>query len=322
VSRQDEDISALIGNLRIKIVQLNSKMSALSKSQRILPAKIRQHHVKGMTVRRGRRCPSPFVGALLRSADLFEPAMRNFLSAADTNRRRADHVGLEIDKHAYVNIQILESLSGVFFYFVLLIPCLATVSFFRRLFNVTIKTMLSHFVTLSNDFFVFASLACICTTIALHQDDILYFEITHKKSIVVSNLSLALYYAWHFSMLILPALYARERRNCAQVAATACVGFHYLIFTWNRLFTETLPQMLLSNYWICINICLHLRERYSRVSARVTISSKFGHRSNRRETSWLELSQLGGVPALFASIICTNRTETCQSQMTNQQSAR
>jgi hypothetical protein len=247
-----------------KLMAQTDKMTTLTN---VMSVRIQQLSVEEVLANSARGLPDSVAGALRRSAEALTPFMDTLMVAADTNQRLVDHVGAEIDKYTHVNIRKSPFLSGVLFYCVLLVPTLTIVSFARRVFDSSSNLTVSHFVIFGNAYFIAICLVAIVTTCSMHEDPAAVMHRSHAKVFATFNVLLALYYVWHVGMLGLQAAYTRERRNCSQALATVCVGVHYFLFTWRRIFTNSTPQMLVANYctYLTIFACITV-ERVRRVN--------------------------------------------------------
>jgi hypothetical protein len=267
---QHEELSERSIQMQRKILQMQVQADALSESHQILSTRMRQLSVEDVVARRGRDLPKPVVGALVRSTEAMTPVLRVLVRAADTNQQLVDDVGAKIDLYTHVSVRKSPFLSGLVYYFVLLVPILAVVCCLRRVFDATSKMTLSHFVFLGNFYFLFLTTACIFASLALRKDPIAALHARYEKIFVTYNLSLAVYFFGHIVMLTLQAISTKERRIWAQVVATSSVGVHYFVFTWGRIFTASSPHMLLVNY--CMYGTIFASIVYERCKSRATAS--------------------------------------------------
>lgn len=248
--------------------RLHKESEDLSLSKNDMLNKLQHLNMEDLIERHARALPEAMAGALRKSASVLIPFFDTLMIAADTNNRLVDHVGAEIDKYTHVNVGKSPFMSGVLFYCVLLVPLLTLISFFRRIFDSSSKLTVSHFIIFGNLYFMAMCIMLITSAAILQSDPMVVLFKRYERSVVIVNLLLALYYAWHVSMLGLQTLYSFERRNASQLIATICVGIHYFIFTWRRVFTDAPPLMYSHNYLMYATIFGFVTyERCERINA-------------------------------------------------------
>lgn len=249
--------------------RLHRESDELSTSKNVIMDKIQHLNMEDLIERHARGLPDAMAGALRKSAAALVPFFDYLMIAADTNNRLVDHVGEEIDKYTHVNISQSPFMSGVLFYCVLLIPLLTIVSFVRRLFDSSSKLTVSHYIIFGNVYFVIVCVANVIAALILQDDPVGLMFRKFERTFIIGNLFLSLYYIWHVVMLGLQALYTFEQRNVSQFVATLCVGIHYFLFAWRRVFTDHAPLMYTFNYLVYGTIFAFISyERYNRLSTR------------------------------------------------------
>lgn len=257
------------------LTKLHRETEQLVSSKAVMLDKINNLNVEDLVERHARGLPDAMAGALRKSAAALTPFFDYLVIAADTNNRLVDHVGAEIDRYTHVNISSSPFMSGILFYCVLLIPLLTLVSFIRRIFDTSSRLTVTHYIVLGNLYFIVMCFLNIIAAQIMPDSPVSFLFHRYERPFIVSNLFLAMYYVWHVAMLALQAGLTMERRNVAQLVATATVGLHYYLFTWRRIFTDTPPIMYTFNYLIYSTIfAFVLHERMARMSSRQI--SEFG----------------------------------------------
>lgn len=260
------ELKIVTNEMRSKAKSLSKKADTISDLTELMTARMQNLTVEEVLANSARGLPDSVAGALRRSAEALTPFMDTLMIAVDTNQRLVDHVGLEIDKFTHVNIKKSPFLSGIVFYCVLLIPTLTLVSFARRIFDSSSHLTVSHFIVFGNIYYMTICLAAIATACIIKEDPAASLHRNHEKLFVTFNLLLALYFMWHVGIMSLQAVYTREKRNAAQLTATLCIGLHYFLFTWRRIFTRASPVMIVANYGMYLTIlAIITAERVNRV---------------------------------------------------------
>lgn len=262
--------------LAYKALVLTKETGKVADVTASMTVRLQQLSMEEVLANSARGLPDSVAGAIRRSAEALTPFVDTLMVAADTNQRLVDHVGAEIDKYTHMNIRKSPFLSGILFYCVLLVPTLTIVSFVRRLVDSSSQLTVSHFVIFGNVYFFGICLVAIISTMAMKQDPAVVLYRRHEKVFATFNVLLSIYYLWHVCMLGLQALYTRERRNFAQLVATVCVGIHYFMFTWRRVFINTAPRMLVANYLLYSTIfaCITM-ERVRRINMGLFLDQRF-----------------------------------------------
>lgn len=287
-----------------RALRLEQRAQALQESTDTLTVRLQQLTVEDVLQRHTRGLPDSMAGALWRSAEVLTPFFDTLMIAADTNQRLVDHVGSEIDKYTHMNIRKSPFLSGLLFYSILLIPTLTIVSIVKRLWETSGHLTVSHLVIVGNVYFVVICVVCIVASLVLQHDPLADLHKNHEKLFSTFNLFLAIYYSWHTTMLLLQAVYTWERRNWAQVFATVCVGVHYFLFTWRRVFTNAKPVMMTANYLVYCTIFVFIAfERSQRVNLSWMVRGPPSHWSPTRLLNQILCVDFGAVKELVLSSI-------------------
>jgi hypothetical protein len=175
-----------------------------------------------------------------------------------------------------VNVRQSPFLHGLLFYAVLMVPAMTVAAFLRRIVVTSSKLTVSHVVILGNLYFLVLCALCSIEGLLRRHDPAANLYKKHERLFVAFNLILALYYTWHVCMLALQAVYTRRRRDWAQVLSTTCVGIHYYLFTWQRVFTNSSPRMVTANYVVYATIfSFILYERSHRIDVPWLKDNKF-----------------------------------------------
>jgi hypothetical protein len=297
------ELRAVTKEMGSRAKTLAAKADTISDLTHVMAVRLQHLTVEEVLANSARGLPDSVAGALRRSAEALTPFMDTLMIAADTNQRLVDHVGAEIDKYTHVNIRKSPFLSGLLFYCVLLVPTLTLVSFARRVFDSSSKLTVSHFIILGNVYYMAMCIAALVSTWVMRADPAASLHKTHEKVFVSFNLLLGVYYLWHIGMMTLQAAYTRETRNTAQLVATLCIGVHYFLFTWRRVFTKSSPQMIAANYGMYLTILAIITvERLTRLdmhlwfTRRHLLSTAASRDSNGDETS------LGTIVSLLATM--------------------
>jgi hypothetical protein len=249
-------------------VSVNSKRDFEVKLQELTLEEIVEKHTIGL--------PGSMAGALRKSADALTPFFDTLLVAAETNQRLVDHVGSEIDKYTHVNIKQSPFLHGLLFYAVLMIPAMTVAAFLRRIMDSSSKLTASHIIIYGNLYFLATCILCTVEGLARRQDPAANLYKEHEKLSIAFNLFLAIYYMWHVCMLTLQAVYTRSRRDWAHVLSTTCIGIHYYLFSWQRIFTNSSPRMMTANYILYATIfCGIIYDRYNRIDGLWVLNNRF-----------------------------------------------
>lgn len=261
-----QELKTVTSEMKKKAKSLSTKAGTISDLTQIMTARMQNLTVEEVLANSARGLPDSVAGAIRRSAEALTPFMDTLMIAVDTNQRLVDHVGMEIDKITHVNIKKSPFLSGIVFYCVLLIPTLTLVSFARRVFDSSSHLTVSHFIVFGNIYYMSICFAAILTSFIIKEDPAASLHRNHENVFVTFNLLLALYYIWHVGIMSLQAAYTREKRNAAQLTATLCIGLHYFLFTWRRIFTRASPAMIAANYGMYLTILYIITaERVNRV---------------------------------------------------------
>lgn len=265
-----DELKAVTREMRSKAKVLSAKSDATSDLTTVMTVRLQHLTVEEVLANSARGLPDSVAGALRRSAEALTPFMDTLMIAVDTNQRLVDHVGAEIDKYTHMNIRKSPFLSGILFYSVLLVPTLTLVSFARRVFDSSSNLTVSHFIVFGNVYYMAICTAAMVATFTTHEDPAASLHRNHEKVFAAFNLLLAFYYIWHVGIMSLQAAYTREKRNIAQLIATLCIGVHYFLFTWRRIFTRASPEMIAANYGMYLTILgIITAERVSRIDMTV-----------------------------------------------------
>lgn len=236
------------------LTKMHDDAMQLEKARGEVLAKISHLNMEDFIVAHSKGLPLSMAGALKRSAEILVPFFDTISLAADTNHRLVEHVSSEIDKYTHVNVGKSPFMSGLIFYCVALVPVLTVICFILRIFNTSVKLGVSHFVILGNLYFLGICIWCIVSALAKGIDPLLMFQKRHEKGFIVFNLFLGIYYIWHVGILSLQTLMSWKPGNLSQLVATSCVGVHYFIFTWRRVFLNSYPTMYTHSYLVYATI--------------------------------------------------------------------
>jgi hypothetical protein len=259
-----------------KNTSLVEKLVALVNSKREFEIKLQELTLEEIVEKHTVGLPGSMAGAIRKSADALTPFFDTLVVVAETNQRLVDHVGSEIDKYTHVNVRKSPFLHGLLFYAVLMVPAMTVAAFLRRIVDTSSKLTVSHVVILGNMYFLVLCALCTIEGLLRRHDPAANLYKKHERFFVAFNLILAMYYTWHVCMLALQAVYTRRRRDWAQVLSTTCVGIHYYLFTWQRVFTNSSPRMITANYVVYATIfSFILYERSHRIDVPWLMDNKF-----------------------------------------------
>lgn len=257
--------------------RLHQESEDLSTSKNAILGKIRNLNVEDLVEKHARGLPDALGGALRKSAAALVPFFDYLAIAADTNNRLVDHVGKEIDRWTHVDISRSPFMSGILFYCVLLVPLLTLICFARRIADSSSRWTVSHCILYGNISFIAMCVVNVCAAVLLREDPINVWFQRFERTFIVANLLLGVYYVWHVTMLGVQSVYTREKGDVSQFVATSCVGVHYFLFTWRKVFTDSAPMMYTFNYMLYATIfAFVLYERLNRMTSRQINESLVG----------------------------------------------
>lgn len=160
-----------------------------------------------------------------------------FLCSA--NNRLVDHVSSEIDKFFHVNVKKSPFMSGLLFYFVLLVPVLTVNVLLIRLIQTTMKFTITHFVILISTYFFLTCVGCSLSSVLLKSDVNLYLMSHHRRFYYVVLLGMTIIYLWHLGLVGLQLFITKDRLELSQFVASLCIALHYFLFVWRPSFLDS-----------------------------------------------------------------------------------